>query len=152
MRDELATALKSAIKAKDQIRISTLRLILAAVKDRDIAARSGDRQGVSDDEILQILAKMIKQREEATTTYEEAGRLDLAERERQEIEIIREFLPQQLRPEEMERACDEVVDEFGASGLKDMGKCMGVLKERYPGKMDFGKASGYVKKRLTERA
>ena len=152
MRDELATALKSAIKAKDQIRISTLRLILAAVKDRDIAARSGDRQGVSDDEILQILAKMIKQREESTTTYEEAGRLDLAERERQEIEIIREFLPQQLRPEEMERACDEVVDEFGASGLKDMGKCMGGLKERYPGKTDFGKASGYVKKRLTERA
>ena len=152
MRDRFAHELKTAIKAKDQIRISTLRLIIAAIKDRDIAARTADRQGVSDDEILQILAKMIKQREESTTAYEEGGRLDLAEREQQEIAIIREFLPRQLGPEETRSACSEVVTEIGASGLKDMGRCMGVLKERYPGQMDFGRASGIVKKLLTEGA
>ncbi len=145
MRDKFAASLKDAIKAKDRIRTSTLRLILAAIKDRDIAARAGDRRGVSDDEILQILAKMIKQREESSQTYDEAGRLDLAEQERQEIEIIMEFLPRQLGIEEIRSACNDVVAEIGARGLKDMGKCMGTLKQRYAGQMDFSKASGIVK-------
>lgn len=148
MRDLFATSLKDAIKTKNKIRRSTLRLILAAIKDRDIAARAGDRRGVSDDEILQILAKMIKQRQESFKTYEEAGRLDLAEQERQEIEVIREFLPRQLGIDEIRDACHQVVTEIGASGLKDMGKCMGELKQRYAGQMDFGKASGIVKELL----
>ena len=150
MRDQFSTALKEAIKAKDEVRVSTLRLIQAAIKDRDIAARSGDRQeGVSDDEILQILAKMIKQRRESGQTYEEAGRLELAEREYEEIKVIEEFLPRQLSEDEIKSACVEIVEEVGASGLKDMGKCMGTLKERYAGQMDFGKASGCVKELLS---
>ncbi len=151
MREELAAALKKAVKAKDDIRVSTLRLILAAIKDRDIAARSeGRRDGVTDREILQILSKMIKQRHESSQVYEGAGRLDLSQRERQEIEVIREFLPRQLDIEEIRSACCDVIGEIGASGLKDMGKCMGTLKERYPGRMDFGKASNFVKELLSE--
>ncbi len=150
MRDRLNLALKDAVKARDQIRVSALRLILAAIKDRDIAARTGDRrQGVSDDEILQILSKMIKQRRESHKTYEEAGRLDLAEQEAQEIAIIDEFMPQQLSEEEIRAACEKVVAELAATGLKDMGKCMGVLKERYAGQMDFGKASKMIKELLS---
>ena len=150
MRDNFNEALKSALKAKDKIRVSTLRLILAAIKDRDIAARTGDRtQGVPDEEILQILAKMIKQRRESSKTYEEAGRLDLAEQENKEIEVIEDFMPRQLCLEEIEKACNSVVGEVGASGLKDMGKCMGALKNRYGGQMDFGKASGIVKELLS---
>jgi len=150
MREKITVSLKDAIKAKDEIRVSTLRLIQAAIKDRDIAARSGDsRDGVSDDEILQILSKMIKQRRESSQTYEEAGRLDLAERETKEIDVIEEFMPRQLSGEETESACKGVVTELEAAGLKDMGKCMGALKERYAGQMDFGKASGIVKALLS---
>ncbi len=150
MRETFAKALTEAIKAKDPIRVATLRLILTAIKDRDIAARTGDSQeGVSDDEILQILAKMIKQRRESSKTYEEAGRLDLAEQERREIEIIEEFLPRQMDMDEIRQACRDVVAEVGASGLKDMGKCMGALKSRYSGQMDFGKASKIVKELLS---
>ncbi len=153
MRDKLASTLREAVKARDDIRVSTLRLILAAIKDRDIAARSEDRRdGVSDEEILQILSKMIKQRLESSKIYEEAGRLDLSERERQEIEVISEFLPRQLDAEEIRSACTNVVSEMGASGLKDMGKCMGALKERYAGQMDFGKASSFVKELLSQGA
>lgn len=150
MREELSSALKEAMKNQDKVRLATLRLILAAIKDRDIAARSGDNShGVSDKEILQILAKMIKQRSESSQTYEEAGRLDLAEQERQEIEIIRGFMPRQLDQDEIRSACSQVVEETGASGLKDMGKCMGALKTRFAGQMDFGKASGIVKELLS---
>lgn len=150
MRTELNEALKQALKARDQLRISTLRLILAAIKDRDIAARAEDRtQGVSDDEILQILAKMVRQREESAAAFEKGGRPDLAGKEREEIAIIESFLPRQLSPEEMRGACEEVVGELGAKGLRDMGKCMGALKERYPGRMDFGKASAIVKEILS---
>ncbi len=150
MRDNFNQALKDALKAKDKIRVSTLRLILAAIKDRDIAARTSDRsQGVSDEEILQILAKMIKQRRESSKTYAEAGRLDLAEQENREIEVIEDFMPRQLGQEEIEKACSAVVGEIGATGLKDMGKCMGALKSRYGGQMDFGKASGIVKELLS---
>jgi len=150
MRNELKQALAAAQKEKQEVRVATLRLILAAIKDRDIAARTSDSpEGVSDDEILQILAKMIKQRRESAATYEEAGRLDLAERERQEIEIIEEFLPRQLNADEIRMACSQVIDEVGAEGLKDMGKCMGALKERFNGAMDFGRAGKLMKDSLS---
>lgn len=153
MRGQLTEALKEAMKAKDQRRISTLRLILAAIKEKDIAARAQDRcEGASDEEILGVLAKMVKQRQESSRLYEEAGRLDLAEQEREEMEIIRSFMPQQLHDEEIKDACNEVVNEMGASGLKDMGRCMGELKARYSGQMDFKQASSIVRRLLSESA
>ena len=145
MREQITAALKQATLAQEKRRMSTLRLITAAIKDRDIAARGSGQDGVSDEEILQILAKMIKQRLESAQTYEEAGRLDLSSQEREEIEIISSFLPRQLSEAEMDDACRKVVQEAGAAGLKDMGKGMAALKERYPGQMDFGKASKLVK-------
>ncbi|PRD45238.1 glutamyl-tRNA amidotransferase [Phyllobacterium phragmitis] len=145
LRDEIAQALNTALKAQDKRRISTLRLILAALKDRDIANRTAGKDPVSDDELRVILAKMIKQRKESANVYEEGNRLELAEGERAEIEIIRGFLPQQLCEADVKEACANVVEEVGAGGLRDMGKCMNALKERFPGKMDFSKASGIVK-------
>ena len=149
LREEFGLALKDAVKAQDKRRVSTLRLITAAVKDRDIAARtSGADDGVSDEVILEILAKMVKQREESVRTYEEAGRTELAEQEAAEIEIIREYLPKQLSDEELEAACAEAVNEVGATSLKEMGRCMGLLKERYAGRMDFSRAGALVKEKL----
>lgn len=149
MRDQINTSLKEAVKAQDKRRMSTLRLINAAIKDRDIAARgNGNEEGVSDDEILEILAKMIKQRRESVQTYEEAGRLELAEQESQEIDIIASYLPAQLDDAEIRDGCADVVEELGAEGLKDMGRTMSALKERYAGKMDFSKASAIVKELL----
>jgi uncharacterized protein YqeY len=149
MQEELSEALKAAVKSQDKIRISTLRLMTAAIKDRDIAARTADnRDGVSSDEILQILAKMVKQRQEAATTYEEAGRLELAEQERSEIAVIEEFMPRQLDAEAMSAAVDAVIAQLGAESLKDMGKVMGALKGQYAGQMDFGKAGALVKEKL----
>ncbi len=148
MRDELANALKNALKARDACRVSTLRLILATVKDRDIANRGVGKGLVSDDEILQILAKMIKQREEASKIFADNGRPELAARERQEIVIIEDFLPAQVSDEQMKELCATMVRETGAQGLRDMGKCINALKERYPGQMDFAKASGVVKELL----
>lgn len=145
MREILATQLKNAMKDGDKRRLSTIRLIQAAIKDRDIANRGAGKDPVNDEEIMTVLAKMVKQREESARIYEEAGRLELAEQEREEIEIIRSFLPQQLGEDQVRNACQKVISEIGAAGLKDMGKCMAVLKEQYPGKMDFGKASGMVK-------
>ncbi len=150
MRDELNEDLKKAMKAQNKRRVSTLRLINAAIKDRDIAMRGTGIEGVGDDEILQILTKMVKQREESAKTYEEAGRLDLSEQEREEITIINDFLPKQLDEKEVENAVTQVVAELGASGLKDMGRTMTALKERYPGKMDFGFASKLVKGLLSK--
>lgn len=150
MREQIATALKEALKAQDKRHLSTLRLMQAAIKDRDIAARTaGGDKGVSDGDILDILAKMIKQREESATTYESAGRLELATQEREEIEVIRDFLPTQLSEEEVTSACDEVVTELGAESLKDMGRVMGELKKRYAGQMDFAKAGAAVKAKLS---
>jgi uncharacterized protein YqeY len=150
MRERINESLKAAMKAKDKTRISTLRLINAAIKDRDIAARSEDRmEGVSDQEILQILQKMVKQRKDSFKTYEEAGRLDLAEQEQMEMEIITSFMPQQMSDEEVAQAAKSLVEEIGASGLKDMGRCMGALKERYAGVMDFGKANKTIKELLS---
>ncbi|HBS31514.1 MAG TPA: glutamyl-tRNA amidotransferase [Parvularcula sp.] len=139
------------MKARDEkTRVATLRLITAAIKDRDIAARAEDRCcGVTDDEILAILSKMVKQREDSAAAYEKGSRLDLAEQERAEIEIIKEFLPRQLTEEEITSAVAVVINELGASGLKDMGKCMGALKERYAGAMDFGRAGALMKKQLS---
>ncbi|MCP5433284.1 MAG: GatB/YqeY domain-containing protein [Alphaproteobacteria bacterium] len=149
MREDINQALKTAMKARDQRRVSTLRLMLAAIKDRDIAARAEDRcEGASPEEILQILQKMVRQREESIRTYEEAGRADLAEQEREEEEIIKSFLPRQLSPAEIETACGHLLQEMGASTIKDMGRCMGALKERYAGQMDFARASAIVKEKL----
>jgi uncharacterized protein YqeY len=150
MRTELNEALKRALKAREQRRTSTLRLILAAIKDRDIAARAEDRtSGITDDEILQLLAKMVRQRQESIEAFEKGGRPDLVAQEREEIAIIESFMPKQLSPDEVRGACKEVVEALGATGLRDMGKCMGALKERFPGRMDFGKASAIVKEILS---
>ncbi|KXF76764.1 glutamyl-tRNA amidotransferase [Paramesorhizobium deserti] len=148
LRDEIAQALTTALKAQDKRRISTLRLIMAALKDRDIAHRTAGKDPVSDDELRAILVKMIKQREESARIYEEGNRIELAEGERAEIEIIRSFLPEQLCEADLKKVCAHVVEEVGAGGLRDMGKCMNALKERFPGKMDFSKASGIVKELL----
>src|SRR5687768_9605500 len=129
MREHFANALKEALKAKDTRRISTVRLIQAAIKDRDIANRGHGKDPVGDDEILQILAKMIKQREESARVYDEGGRPELAEQERQEIAIINQFLPEQLSEEKVKEVCAKTVAEIGAHGLRDMGKCMNALKE-----------------------
>ncbi|MEX0343495.1 MAG: GatB/YqeY domain-containing protein [Rhizobiaceae bacterium] len=145
MREKIAEALKEAQKTQDKRSISTLRLILAAIKDRDIAHRGSGKDPVTSEEVLEILAKMVKQRQESAKAFEEGNRLELAEQERAEIEIIRTFLPQQLCEDDVKAACAEVIDETGADGLRDMGKCMSALKQKYPGQMDFGKASGIVK-------
>ena len=148
MRQKFNDALKDAIKSRDKTRVATLRLINAAIKDRDIEGRTKGRDGVSDEDILGILAKMIRQREESASIYEENGRPEMAAQERQEIEVIRSFMPQQLGDEEVQAACRKAVDEVGAQGLRDMGKCMGELKKRYAGQMDFAKASTMVKEIL----
>jgi len=149
IRDEVNDGLREATKERDRVRMATLRLINAAIKDRDIEARTKGKDGVSEEEIMGILAKMIRQREESSQIYEENGRLEMAEQERREIEIIRGFMPRQMGEDEMEVACKKVVDEVGAQGLRDMGKCMGTLKERYAGQMDFGRASSMVKSILS---
>lgn len=145
MREIIAEALKTAQKAQDKRRVATLRLAQAAIHDRDIAHRGAGKDPVTDEEIVQILAKMVKQREESARIYEEASRIDLALGEREEIEILKEFLPRQLDEEGVKNACQNVIKEIGADGLRDMGRCMAALKERFPGKMDFSKASGVVK-------
>ena len=145
MREEFAAQMKVALKAQNKRRVSTIRLIQAAIKDRDIANRGAGKEPVSDEEIMLILAKMVKQREESARMYEEGNRLELAEEEREEIEVIRTFMPQQVGEEQMRQLCAKVVAEVGADGLRDMGKCMNELKQRYPGRMDFSKASGVVK-------
>ncbi|MEM9171042.1 MAG: GatB/YqeY domain-containing protein [Pseudomonadota bacterium] len=150
LRQQIDEALKTAMRARDEkLRVSTLRLINAAIKDRDIAARGEDRcEGATDDEILAILSKMVRQREESAKTYDEGCRPDLAEQERKEIDVIRTFMPKQMNDDEIEKAVSDVIEEIGATGLKDMGKCMGALKSRYAGAMDFGAANGVVKRLL----
>jgi uncharacterized protein YqeY len=146
IRERFSGDLKDAIKAKDAQRVSTLRLICAAVKDRDIAERTGDNSsGCSDAEILAILAKMIRQRQESATAYEEGGRLDLAAQERAEIEIIREYLPRQMSADEVERAIAEAIEDTGACSIRDMGKVMAHLKARHTGQMDFARAGAAIK-------
>ncbi|WP_416407219.1 GatB/YqeY domain-containing protein [Agrobacterium rosae] len=148
IRDTFADALKDAMKAREPRRLSTIRLVQAAIKDRDIANRGIGKEPVSDEEILQILAKMIKQREESAGIYDKAGRAELAEHEREEIVIIKSFMPEEIPEEKVRSILEGVITETEASGLRDMGKVMAVLKERYPGQIDFGKASGMIKELL----
>ncbi len=149
VREAINGALKEATKAQQKRRMATLRLMTAAIKDRGIQNRTaGKGDEVEEAEVMEILAKMIKQRRESADTYEGAGRLELAEQEREEIVIIEEFLPKQLSDEDVAAAVGEIITELGAEGLKDMGRTMGALKERYAGQMDFGKASALVKEKL----
>ena len=150
LRSRINTAMKQAMKDKSAERLSTIRLINAAIKDRDIAARTeGKENGVGDDEVLAILAKMTKQRQESAKTYEEAGRLDLSERELAEIKVIEEFLPRQLIDSEIQSAVSEAINEVGASSIRDMGKVMAALKSKYAGQMDFGAVGALVKNNLS---
>lgn len=149
LRETLGTALKEAMRAKDSTRLSTLRLINAAIQDRDIDARAnGQENGVSEADLLSILGKMVKQRQESANVYEEGGRLELAEKEREEIVIIEEFLPRQMDEAETKAAIESAIAETGAESIRDMGKVMGVLKSKYAGQLDFGKAGGLVKNLL----
>jgi uncharacterized protein len=146
LRETLNDQMKTAMKAADKKRVATLRLVLAALKDRDIANRTEDsRDLLGDDEILSLMAKMIKQREESAETYDKGNRPELAAGEREEIAIIREFMPKQMDEAEAKAAAQKVIAETGAGSMKDMGKVMAVLKERFAGQMDFAKASGLVK-------
>ncbi|KAA0688607.1 GatB/YqeY domain-containing protein [Azospirillum brasilense] len=150
LRTRLNEALKQAMLAKNPRAVSTVRLILAALKDRDIAARTrGVTDGIDEAEILSMLQTMIKQRGESIKLYEQGGRLELAEQEREEITIIEGFLPKQMSEEEVAAAVKTVVDEIGATCIKDMGKVMAELKTRYAGQMDFAKVSGTVKQQLS---
>ena len=149
MRETVTAALKAATKAQDKRRISTLRLIAAAIKDRDIAARGAGKGEATEAELLELFAKMIKQREESEKIYTQAGRAELAKQEAEEIDIIREFLPVQLSDAALQKAIAGSIAEAGASSVKDMGKVMAVLKARYAGQMDFAKASVLVKAKLS---
>ena len=149
LRDRIKQGLNEATKSQDKVRTGTLRLIVAAIRDRDIAGRTDGRDaGVADGEVMEVLSKMIKQRRESAETYEAAGRMELAQQERAEIEVIEEYLPRQMDETEIQSAVDSVVAEIDASGLKDMGRVMGELKKRYAGQMDFSKAGPMVKARL----
>ena len=149
LRDEISNAYKSAMKQKEAVAVSTLRLILAAIKDRDIAARlKGNSDGITNDEILSLMQSMIKQRGDSIDAYEKGGRMELAHREAEEIAIIERFLPAQMTPETVLNAVEEVIKEVNAETLKDMGKVMATLKQRFAGQMDFAKASSIVKAKL----
>ena len=149
MRERVNVALKQAMKDKAADRLTTLRLITAAIKDQEIALRGSDGNGqIGDAEILAILGKMTKQRKESASAYEEGGRLDLAEQERGEIDVIEEFLPRQMDDDEVAAAIDDAIARLGASSIRDMGKIMGSLKEQYTGQMDFGAAGKLVKDKL----
>ena len=148
-RTEISTALKNALKNQDKLTLSTVRLISAALKDRDIAAREqGQSEGIDEAGILQMLQSMIKQRQESSKTYSEAGRDDLAEKEEAEIDVIRSFMPKQLSDAEVEDVISNIIDEVGAESVKDMGKIMAVLKEKYAGQIDMGKAGAVAKQKL----
>ena len=149
LRERVSAALKDAMRNRQADRLSTLRLITAAIKDRDIAVRSeGVTTGASDAEVLQILSKMAKQRQESARAYEEGGRLELAEKELNEITVLEEFLPRQLTSEEVTKAIAAAIAETGATGIRDMGKVMAALKAKYTGQMDFGAVGPKVKEQL----
>lgn len=150
LRTRLSDALKTSMKGRDTKSTAALRLILAALKDRDIAARAkGNRDGISNDEVLGMLGSMIKQRRESIALYEKGGRMELAQQEAEEIAVIEEFLPEQMDADEMTAAIDSVIADLEAKSLKDMGRVMAALKENYAGKMDFSSASARVKERLS---
>ena len=150
LRNDLTAALTGAMKAKDDRAVSTVRLILAALKDRDIAARGkGETDGIDDKEIMQMLQTMVKQRQESIAMYEKGCRMELAQQEQEEIDIIRRFMPEQMTEDATMTAVRDLITETGASTLKDMGRTMAALRERYAGRMDFSKASGMVKAHLS---
>lgn len=149
LRDRLNDALKEALKGQDKRAVSTIRLIMAALKDRDIAARGrGQSEGLGDEQVLELLQKMVKQRRESIEAYDKAGRDDLVRQEQEEIDVIARFLPQMMSEAETKAAVEETLQDLKADSIKDMGRVMASLKERFPGKMDFAKASGLVKQRL----
>lgn len=148
MRDEITEQMKTALKAHDTRRTATLRAISAAIKDRDIAIRPENRGLATDEEIIGIIQRMVKQREESFAIYAEAGRQDLATVEKEEIDILNEFLPRALTEDEVEAAIRATIDRIGAAGAKDMGKVIAALKADFPGRIDFGKAAGKVKAAL----
>jgi len=150
LREELNNALKLAMKSQDKSSVGTIRLVLASIKDQDIAARGdGNLDGISDAQVLVLLQTMVKQRNESARLYEDGGRYDLAEQEKEEIQIIRRFTPRQLEVLEVESVVREIIKEIDMRDLKDMGKIMGLLKERYPGQIDLSKASSIVRGILT---
>lgn len=149
LRATLQAATKEAMKAKDSARLSTLRLITAAIKDREIAARTGDGEGtLNETDLIAILSKMVKQRQESARAYEEGGRLELAQKEEDEIAVIQEFLPRQLDEAETEAAIAAAIADLGATGIRDMGRVMAELRDRHAGQMDFGVVGPMVKARL----
>lgn len=148
MREQFTEMLKTAMKAGDKRRVATIRMVQAALKDKDIEARTSGKD-VSDEDILALLQKLVKSRQESAEIYEKAGREELARQEREEIAIISEFLPRQMSPEEVEAAIREAIAETGAGSMKDMGKVIGALKSKYSGRLDFGKASAQVKAALS---
>lgn len=149
LRATLQAATKEAMKARDSARLSTLRLIGAAIKDREIAARAGDGDGtLGDHDLIAILSRMVKQRQESARAYEEGGRLELAQKEEDEIAVIQEFLPRQLSEGETAAAIDKVIADLGATGIRDMGRVMAELRNRHAGQMDFGAVGPQLKARL----
>ena len=152
VRDDIDRSLKESLKAQDKRRISTLRLVHAALKDRDIALRGeGRSDGMTEPEILELLGRMVRQRHDSIKDYEKAKRDDLVKQEREEIDIITDFMPPQLEPDEVIEACNDVIKDLGAEGLKDMGRVMTELKSRYSGRMDFSKTGRLVRETLTQQ-
>ena len=149
LRQNISDALKASMKEKNQLSVSTLRLILASIKDRDISARAkGNQDGIDDNELLSLLQSMIKQRHESIHLYEKGKRMELVKQELEEISIIKTFLPTPLSDEELSDAIDHVIQEVGAKSIKEMGKVMGILKQKFAGRVDFAKSSQEVKERL----
>ncbi len=149
LRDDINNALKDAMKAKDERKVSTLRMINSSLKNADIEARGGGKPALGDPETLALLQKMIKQRQESVELYQKGGRDDLVKQEQEEITIISAYLPAQMSEEEMKSAISAAITETGAAGIKDMGKVIGILRGKYAGQMDFAKASALVKGMLT---
>lgn len=149
LRDDINNAVKEAMKAKDERKLSTLRMVNSTLKNADIEARGQGKPPLSDEDILGVLQKMIKQRQESVELYDKGGRAELADQERAEIAVITAYLPKQMSEDEVKAAIGTVISETGAAGMKDMGKVIAALKAKYAGQMDFGKASGLVKAALT---
>jgi uncharacterized protein YqeY len=148
MREKLMSSLKEAMKSKETTRVNTIRMVQSAIKDLEIANRTKPDATVTDGDIAQLLSKLVKQREESAKVYDEGGRPELAAKEREEIGIITGFMPKQLSDDEVTDAIKAAIAETGAASIKDMGKAMAVLKDRFPGQMDFAKASGLIKAQL----
>lgn len=148
LRERFTADMKEAMKAGDKARLGAVRLIQAALKDKDIEARGAGKEPLSDEEILALLQKMVKQRQESIAMYEQGGRTELADQEKAEVAVISSYLPQQMDEAETKAAIEAAIAETGAASMKDMGKVVGALRAKYAGRMDFAKASGLVKDML----